>query len=86
MATKSKRKFYRTEIKVVVLSETPYCLKNLAQVHDDITYGDCSGDWSVLPTSKQLTPKQAAAALREQGSDPSFFRLTDDGKDDENVI
>lgn len=76
----SKRKFYRTTITVTVLSEEPYQYENLVQVHNDITDGDCSGKHSITGSVK-LTAKQAAKAMREQGSDPDFFQLTEDGED-----
>lgn len=76
------RKFYKTPITVIVLSEDEPLDSNmdLDAVHHAITDGDCSGQvtWGdpVL-----LTPKQAAKALEEQGSDPGFFNLTSDGKE-----
>ncbi len=48
----------------------------------EITEGDCSGDWKVTKV-KELNGKQAAKALIEQGSEPSFFGLTDDGEDEQ---
>jgi hypothetical protein len=45
-----------------------------------ITDGECSGDVGVLPETV-LDGKDAADALIAQGSDPNFFRLTDDGED-----
>lgn len=81
------RKFYKRNITVTVLSEDKPLDSNLdlKEVGYAITEGDCSGEvtWGepVL-----LTPLEAAKALEEQGSDPSFFRLTPDGKDvDEDV-
>jgi hypothetical protein len=75
------RKFFKTTYTVVVLSEdTPATNLPLEQLAYAITDGDCSGkvsdDGGVL-----LTGPQAAAALIEQSSDPSFFRLTVDGED-----
>ena len=76
----SKRKFYKTTIKVVVLSEEPYQYENLVQVHNDITDGDCSGKHEITK-AEELTAKQAAKALKAQGSDPEFFQITDEGED-----
>lgn len=76
----SKRKFYRTTIKVVVLSEEPFDYDDLYGVHLAITDGDCSGHYETAK-SETLTAKQAAKALQAQGSDPEFFQLTDEGKD-----
>lgn len=77
------RKFHKTVIKFTVLSEDPIpdgmSLENIAH--------ECfNGDWSMGYNSfkeTQLNGKQAANALHKQGSDPSFFNLTDDGEDAE---
>ncbi len=37
------RKFYKTIIKVEVLSEAPFNPSNLGEVHEAVTEGDCSG-------------------------------------------
>jgi len=81
------RKFYKNRIIVEVLSEDEPLDSNLdmTEVVHAYTEGDCSGQvtWEdpVL-----LTPAEAAKALEDQGSDPSFFQLTSDGKeaDDDN--
>ena len=75
-----KRQFYKTTIMVEVLSEKPVDFENLSAVDLEITEGDCSGKWEVTKT-EELTGEQAVKALLEQGSDPSFFRLTDKGED-----
>ena len=74
------RKFYKTVLQVEVLSEAPYQPESLAQVHHDITEGDCSGKWQVVRT-KELNGQQAARALTGQASDPGFFSLTRAGED-----
>lgn len=71
-------KFYRTTIKVVVLSEFPYDPSSLEQVHNDITFDGCSGQWNVTK-SEELTPKKMARALRMQGSIPEFFGIDEHG-------
>ena len=78
----SPRTFYRTEIRVVVLSETPFQPERLADVAHAITEGDCSGEWDVAKADK-LDGKQAAEELTKQGSDPAFFSLTEGGEDAE---
>jgi len=80
MQKQSKRQFHKTVIKVTVLSEEPYDNTDIDQLAHDITDGDCSGDVEIV-SSKVLTGRQAAKALQGQGSDPDFFRLTEDGKD-----
>jgi hypothetical protein len=76
----SKRKFYKTEIKVIVLSEDPYNYESLSQVAFDIEEGECSGQVKVEKQSK-LSGELMAQALQEQGSDPQFFQLTEEGED-----
>jgi hypothetical protein len=76
----TERKFYRTVIEVVVLSQEPYDPVDLSTIHWDIVDGDCSGQWGIKNT-KELNGKQAAKALHQQGSDPSFFRLDEKGND-----
>ena len=76
----TNRKFHKTVLQVVVLSEEPYHPESLAQIHDDTINGDCSGRWKVVE-AKELDGKQAARALKAQASDPGFFRLTDKGED-----
>ena len=76
------RKFYKTRIITEVLSEDEPLDSNLdlEGVHDMITDGPCSGQvtWEAPVL---LTPQEAAKALQDQGSDPSFFGLTPDGKE-----
>lgn len=79
--TPSTRKFYRTVITVEVLSEEPLDpTVSLADVESAITDGDCSGDVK-FTASETLTGPQTADALMKQGSDPEFFRLTENGED-----
>ena len=84
------RKFFKTVIKFTVLSEEPIPegmnprmgvyrlgLENIANECMD-------GSWSMGNASNketELNGKQAAEALLNQASDPSFFNLTEDGED-----
>ena len=82
MQTKSQteRKFYKTVIRVEVLSED-YPISedlSLAEIHHAITEGDCSGVCAFDPP-RQLTGAEAAEELMEQGSDPGFFQLNEQG-------
>ncbi len=78
------RKFFRTVIKVTVLSEgVPTATGlDLGAISYAITDGDCSGDIEQVEVV-ELTPKEAAEALIAQHSDPSFFGLDDDGNSEE---
>ena len=74
------RTFHRTIIQVEVLSESPLGPVDLETLHHMITEGDCSGKLSTVQEEK-LSEKQAASALLNQASAPSFFNLTEDGDD-----
>lgn len=76
------RKFYKNRIIVEVLSEDEPLDSNMemTEVVHAYTEGDCSGQ-VIWEDPVLLTPEQAAKALEEQGSDPSFFQLTSDGKE-----
>jgi hypothetical protein len=79
----SQRKFYRTVIKVEVLSEEPVSFDDLSDVVEAITTGDCSGDWKE-ELSQEVDGPTMARLLEAQGSDPDFFNLTEDGEDEES--
>ena len=75
------RTFFKTVISIEVLSEDqiPEGMELENIVHECI-----DGGWSLRTLKyieKSLNGKQAARALLNQGSDPSFFQLTNDGKD-----
>jgi len=77
----SKRKFYKTVVEFEVLSEEP--LPDNVDL-ETLDYETSAGSWSgrFLETKqKVLNGKQAAKALQVQGSDPEFFRLTENGED-----
>ncbi len=78
----TERKFYKTVVAVEILSEEPIEADGLTldEIQHQITEGDWSGMVSVKST-KELNGKQAARALTNQASDPSFFRLKPDGTD-----
>ncbi len=80
MKKKPARKFTKTIIEVVIISEDGYDPAGLDGVHYDITDGECSGKWNIV-SQRTLNPKQAAKELLKQGSDPSFFQLDENGKD-----
>lgn len=78
---KNKNKYYRTTVTVTVLSEEPFTTTpELNELHYAITDGDCSGDISITK-QETLNGKQIAKALQDQGSDPGFFNLTDEGEE-----
>lgn len=75
------RKFYKTTFRIEVLSEGELPdFATLGRIEEAFTTGDCSGVWTEELT-QPLTPREAAQALLDQGSDPGFFQLDDDGND-----
>jgi hypothetical protein len=76
----SERNFYRTVFRIEVLSEEPYEYNGLEQLGVDISTGDCSGKVTE-EINEKINGETAARLLLEQGSEPSFFQLDDDGKD-----
>jgi hypothetical protein len=70
----TERRFHRTVVQVEVLSEAPLGAVELDTLHHMITEGDCSGHVKIV-LEEELDGKQAAEALLNQASDPSFFRL-----------
>ena len=78
----TQRKFYRTVVQAEVLSESPIGEVELDTLHYMITEGDCSGHVKTL-LQEELDGKQAAEALLNQASDPSFFSLTENGDDND---
>jgi len=72
------KKFYKTIFTIEVLSEDRPCdVNTLADLHYAITEGDCCSKWS--ERGEQITAKECADALYDQGSEPGFFQLDDDG-------
>jgi hypothetical protein len=78
-------KFYKTTFTIDVLSEEPFegghplgDSVSLEQIAYEINEGSCVGT-NLRSVQVELTPKEAADALIEAGSDPSFFSLDDQG-------
>ena len=72
----------KTVIRVEVLSDTHYDPQTLADVHMDITEGDCSGKWNIIE-QVELSKKDMSDALIAQGSDPQFLLGENDNETDE---
>ena len=64
--------YYKTTIVVEVLSNRTINPDSLADIHDRITFGDCSGKWQIQSV-KPLSASEVQAELVKQGSDPDFF-------------
>jgi hypothetical protein len=78
----SKRRFYKTNFIVEVLSDEPLDMEeySLSDIEGMITVGHCSGD-IIRSKPTKLNGKECARALIKQRSDPSFFQLDNDGND-----
>jgi len=81
------RKFFRTILKVIVLTEDAPIGKGVYVDHTDLKViadmiddGPAVGDVTIEKT-EELTGKQMAKALKKAASDPSFFRMDDKGED-----
>ena len=80
----SKRKFYREVITFEILSEEPIpdCL-SLGDIHYHTTEGHMSGQFG--STKAEIVDGATMAKLLfEQGSEPSFFNLDQNGDDTED--
>ena len=77
----STRKFFKTEFTITLLHEDEIgdCL-SVESVAGAMQEGDCSGCMA-QHESVPLTGEEMAKALVDQGSDPAFLGLTEDGDD-----
>lgn len=79
----TKRKFYRSVFTVEVLSEEPLesdlTLDSVAYM---ITEGDCSG-FVNEELNQPIDGAKCAELLQQQGSDPEFFGIDEEGNDAE---
>jgi hypothetical protein len=82
LAKPTARRFYRTVIRYEVLSEKPLVHVSLSDLQELCDSGPNCGRFLSFNT-KGLNGRQAALALYTAGSEPGFFRLTDDGEDSE---
>ena len=72
--------YIKTVIQVEVLSEDDFNYETLKDVHNAITYDNCSGKITTI-SKDEVTPKEMAKLLKQQGSDTEFFRLDEEGND-----
>ena len=78
----SKRKFYRTLFTFEVMSEDPIETVSLEDLAYLVTEGGCSGRF-LSTEEEEVGGRTAAQILIDQGSDPGFFRLDEEGNDAE---
>lgn len=75
----TERKFYKTVVTVTILSEDRYTgCEDLESIAAAIDNGDDVGS-VFIGDSAEIDGQAACELLYELGSDPGFFRLTDDG-------
>lgn len=82
------RAYFESVLQIKVLSEESSAEgMGLQQLVDAITTGDCVGEVAFLG-ARQISAQTAARRLSEMGSEPGFFRLSEDGvhEDDEDVL
>ena len=79
----SKRKFYKTELKVIIVSEDPVPEDmSLSEIGHEGERGDYVVNSNRIASgNEQIDAKQAARVLLDTGSEPEFFNLTEDGED-----
>ena len=68
--------YYRTVVKIVVLSEDEPITEeaSLEEIAYRIDEGHCVGDMAIA-SSLEVTPRQMASLLVEARSEPGFFQL-----------
>lgn len=78
----SSRTFYRNRITVEVLSEDPLSgdesLSDIAYLIDE---GPCSGKVETTIENEKVDGPRMAQLLRDQASEPEFFKLDNEGND-----
>ena len=77
----SKRKFYKTVITTVVLSEYPIDDLETLEIHQQGRTGDFSLVNDRAKGSEEIDGPTAAKLLLDQNSDPEFFNLDEEGED-----
>lgn len=77
-----KGKVYRTVYTVEVLSDSPIEGDlSLTDIKYKITDGGCSGVVKELHKSHRLTGKDAVKVIQDQGTDPEFFNMDEEGNE-----
>lgn len=79
----AQKPIYRHVVRVEVLTDYREDLseRTLGQIAEEITDGNWSGVMTVERANVQLKGKAAVDAVKEQGSDPEFFQLDDEGNE-----
>ena len=69
-----KKVYYKTILKVVIISKTPYTYDTLTDLSYDIDEGQCVGE-AYTESEVELSEKEAKEEIEELGSDPMFFDI-----------
>jgi hypothetical protein len=78
---KNKKKYYKTVIHVEVLSEEPIGDVDMQTILYQTSEGGWSGKNTTMVQDQELNGFEMARALEEQGSDPEFFGLDQNGEE-----
>lgn len=73
-----ERKFHRTVVEIVILSEEPWVSEDLEEIAEATDTGDCVGKVKIVKSDEVGGPAMARY-LSEAGSEPAFFGLDDEG-------
>lgn len=74
-----KKKLYKTVIQVEILSEEPYKGEELDTIHNDITFGHCSGIARDVSRNQELEGRAAAEEVKRHGTTLEFFQMNEAG-------
>lgn len=78
----SKRTFYRNVFTIEILSEEPLSgEERLSDIEYLIGPGPCSGKIETTTDNEQVDGRDMARLLQDQGSEPGFFSLDEQGRD-----
>ena len=81
----AKKKIYKSVLRVEILSEEPIddCIK-LNDIDYQITNGDWSGAMDWEHHNAELHGMEAVTNVQNQGSDPEFFQMDEEGNEIED--
>lgn len=76
----TSRKFHKTVVQITILSEEEIGSVTPEQIAYQISGGEWSG-YVEITSRQEINGADAAKGLMEQGSDPEFFRITEEGEE-----
>ena len=81
----AKKTIYRTVIKLEILSDEPISDErssmSLAGIVEECETGSFSGSHDFTIVNQKVSGKKAVSLIQNQGSDPEFFGMDDDGNE-----